>query len=436
MRVLRQNKDRISYPQARTGAITLLVMIVLVLTIVAKPAAHAQTFNILHNFTGGSDGDRPGAGITRDRVGNFYGTTQYGGDFSCDAGGLPGCGALYKFQMTDVGPVLTPLHDFYEASEPFPEHPGVPTVGPDDGLYGVISLGGPSGDDVGTVFVANPLNSTQVPISSGLYRVLYQFTETSNDGSYPTALQPLQFDAAGNIYGATTYGGSENFGTVYELIRSGSNWTYSTLYSFLGGKDGARPRGIVFDDEGNIYGVAAGGGSLSGGCGNRGCGTVFELTPSQSGWTMTVLHSFQAGVDGGWPGPLIRDQAGNLYGLNTQWGPNNSGGTVWELSPSGGNWTASVLYAFPSAIVWDYGPYAPTIDAAGNLYGITDSNGYGLLFKLTPNGGSWTYTDLYDFGSNACTPQGAVLLDAASNIYGVTESCGEYGGGVIWEFTP
>jgi hypothetical protein len=82
------------------------------------------------------------------------------------------------------------------------------------------------------------------------------------------------------------------------------------------------------------------------------------------------------------------------------------------------------------------GPYAPTMDAAGNLYGITDSNGYGLLFKLTPSGGgSWTFTDLYDFGSNACTPEGAVVLDAG-NIYGVTEACGEFGGGVLWEFTP
>ena len=431
MRVLRQNKDRISYPQARTGAITLLVTIVLVLIVVARPAAHAQTFSILYNFDGGNNGYRPGAGITVDRFGNFYGTTQYGGDLSCDAGGIPGCGVLYKFNITHLGPVLTPLYDFDDNN--FPKWPGVPAVGPDDRLYGVISLGGP--DEIGTVFSANPLRTTQVPLSSGLYEVLYQFTGGS-DGAYPTRLQPLLFDSAGNMYGAATYGGSEDLGVVYEMTGSGTNWTESVLYSFLGGKNGARPRGITFDDEGNIYGVAAGGGSLSGGCGNRGCGTVFELTPSQSGWTMTVLHSFQAGVDGGWPGPLIRDQAGNLYGLNTQWGPNNSGGTVWELSPSGGNWTASVLYAFPSAIVWDYGPYAPTMDAAGNLYGITDSNGYGLLFKLTPNGGSWTYTDLYDFGSNACTPQGAVLLDAASNIYGVTESCGEYGGGVIWEFTP
>jgi uncharacterized repeat protein (TIGR03803 family) len=432
-----QNENSISCAQARTGAIALLITIAVVLALVGLPAAHAQTFNILYNFTGGSDGGRPGAGITRDRAGNFYGTTQYGGDESCDGGGLPGCGALYKFQMTNKGPVLTPLYDFYEASEPFPEHPGVPTVGPDDGLYGVVSLGGPAGDDVGTVFAANPLNSTQVPIGSGLYRVLYQFSETSDDGSYPTALQPLQFDAAGNIYGATTYGGSENFGTVYELVRSGSNWTYSTLYSFLGGKDGARPRGITFDDEGNIYGVASGGGNS--GCSDRGCGSVFELTPSQSGWTKTILHSFQAGVDGGWPGPLIRDQAGNLYGLNEQWGPNASGGTVWELSPSGGNWNVSVLYAFPTAIVSDFGPYAPTMDAAGNLYGITGwggPNNDGLLFKFTPNGDSWNFTDLYDFGSNACVPEGAVLLDAAGNIYGVTEGCGKYGGGVLWEFTP
>ncbi|MGA7077436.1 MAG: choice-of-anchor tandem repeat GloVer-containing protein [Terriglobales bacterium] len=427
MTVPKQNENSIFRAEARMGAV--MLVIALLLTVVAMPAVHAQTFNILHNFTLGSDGGRPGAGITRDRFGNFYGTDQYGGDLSCDEGGIQGCGVLYKFQMTDLGPVLTSLYDF--DANPFPDRPGVPTVGPDDGLYGVHSLGGP--DEVGTVFVANPLNTAQVPVSSGLYRVLYQFTGES-DGSYPTALEPLLFDAAGNMYGAATYGGSENFGTVYELIRSGSDWTENTLYSFLGGKDGARPRGITFDDEGNIYGVASGGGNQ--GCGDYECGTVFELTPSQSGWTKTTLYAFQENVEGGGPGPLIRDQAGNLYGLNAQYGPNNGGGTVWELSNSGGTWTASVLYAFSSVIVWDYGPYAPTMDAAGNLYGITDSNGYGLLFKLTPNGGSWTFTDLYDFGSNACTPQGAVVLDAAGNIYGVTEACGEYGGGVLWQFIP
>jgi uncharacterized repeat protein (TIGR03803 family) len=89
--------------------------------------------------------------------------------------------------------------------------------------------------------------------------------------------------------------------------------------------------------------------------------------------------------------------------------------------------------------VKDYGPYALTMDATGNLYGMTNfggANNYGTLFKLMPSGGGWTYIDLHDFDAVACTPQGAPILDAAGNIYGVTESCGRFGYGTVWKFTP
>jgi len=102
-----------------------------------------------------------------------------------------------------------------------------------------------------------------------------------------------------------------------------------------------------------------------------------------------------------------------------------------------------MLYAFPTATVGDFGPYAPTLDASGNLYGVTwgGADNYGFLFKLTPANGGWTYTDLHDFGSAAgqtdgCYPQGEPLLDADGNVYGTAEACGGYGSGTIWKFTP
>jgi uncharacterized repeat protein (TIGR03803 family) len=268
------------------------------------------------------------------------------------------------------------------------------------------------------------------------YNPVYQFTG-GNDGGTPTRLAPLLFDAAGNIYGAATYGGPMNSGVVYELTPSGGDWTETTLYSFTGGSDGSHLRGITFDGEGNIYGVAAHGG-------NQNCGTIYKLAPSQSGWAETTLHTFQPNVDGCWPGPLILDKAGNLYGLTEQDGPDDNGGTVWELSPSNGGWTFIVLYAFPTATVNDFGPYAPTLDASGNLYGVTNWGGadsYGFLFKLRPANGGWTYTDLHDFGSamgqiDGCYPQGEPLLDAEGNVYGTAEDCGNYGSGTIWKFTP
>ena len=412
----------------RYGWVALALMIVF-LTL----AAHAQTFTVLHSFTGGSDGGHPGAGMNVDQHGAFYGTTQYGGDLNCDNGGVAGCGVLFKFRNSGSGWILTPLHSFHDG--PDPTYPGEPTIGPNGTLYGMTFLGGT--DSNGLIYNAGPLPSAPVTgIAFWSYNPIYQFTG-GDDGGSPTRLAPLLFDAAGNIYGAATYGGSTNSGVVYELTPSRSGWTETTLYSFTGGSDGSHLRGIIFDGEGNIYGIAAYGG-------NQNCGTVYKLTHSQSGWTESTVHSFQSNVDGCWPGPLILDKAGNLYGLTEQNGPDNNGGTVWELSPSNGSWTFSVLYAFPAATVGDFGPYAPALDAAGNLYGISNWGGYenlGFLFKLAPSNGGWTYTELYDFGTapgqlDGCVPQGAPVLDADGNIYGVTEFCGRNDAGTVWEFTP
>ena len=114
------------------------------------------------------------------------------------------------------------------------------------------------------------------------------------------------------------------------------------------------------------------------------------------------------------------------------------GGTVWELSPANGAWNFSVLYAFPAPTVDDYGPYALTMDTAGNLYGIANwggPNNYGFLFELTPGNGGWTYTELHDFGPDACSPQGTVVLYSGS-LFGAAEGCGTWGLGAVWEFTP
>jgi hypothetical protein len=87
----------------------------------------------------------------------------------------------------------------------------------------------------------------------------------------------------------------------------------------------------------------------------------------------------------------------------------------------------------------DHGPYALTLDASGNLYGVVNWGGrynYGQAFKLSPGSGGWTFTNLHDFGLDTCVPQGAPVLDAQGNLYGVTEFCGTSDLGAIWEITP
>lgn len=141
----------------------------------------------------------------------------------------------------------------------------------------------------------------------------------------PSLAQPLTatngtlvLDGEGNIYGNTQAGGEIGGGAIFQLTRSGSEWTESVLHSFLQDSDGFYPTaGPVFDGQGNLYGTTAYGGSGTDQLcnGDVGCGTVYELSPSGSGiWSETVLYSFTGGNDGSNPfAGLILDGQGNLY---------------------------------------------------------------------------------------------------------------------------
>jgi uncharacterized repeat protein (TIGR03803 family) len=162
--------------------------------------------------------------------------------------------------------------------------------------------------------------------------VLYSFTGKT-DGEFPTG--GVIFDAAGNLYGATSMGGAapDGVGTVFELSPNpGGTWTETVLYSFRGSQDGSNPDSpITFDKAGNLYGETETGGSDE--CSRLGCGVVFELSPTGGGsWTETIAHRFK-GTDGSYPWQgLVFDAAGNLYGT-TQFGGVSDNGTVFELKP-------------------------------------------------------------------------------------------------------
>lgn len=226
-------------------------------------------------------------------------------------------------------------------------------------------------------------------------------------------------------------------GTVFKLTHnSDGTWSKSTLYSFQGGaSDGDFPEGLVIDQAGNLYGTTIYGGA--GGCTNGqldGCGTIFELSPSGSGWTETVLHSF-TGPDGIYPNGLTFDGQGNLWGTT----PYDS--TLFELTPEqGGGWNFSVQYSFGSGQPYGEGPV--TLDAAGNLYGSSDNGGqygFGAAYSLTASSGGWNLNTLASFElevqGNFCGEK--TVLDTQGNLYGV---CGDgYPGvfaGSVWEITP
>src|ERR1700692_4672626 len=178
--------------------------------------------------------------------------------------------------------------------------------------------------------------------SASTTQVIYSFAG-GQDGEYLDT--DLVMDRAGNIYGTTVQGGDFGSGTVFQLSPSATGWNHTVLYSFTGGRDGGEPyKGVTLDSHGNLFGTAVTGGA--GSC-EGGCGVVFKLTNSGGSWTQTVIHYFSGGNDGSGPGSgLTFDQHGNLYGMTPTGGAYGLG-VVYQLRPqTTGGWRLNVVHAF------------------------------------------------------------------------------------------
>ncbi|HET6246959.1 MAG TPA: choice-of-anchor tandem repeat GloVer-containing protein, partial [Tepidisphaeraceae bacterium] len=191
--------------------------------------------------------------------------------------------------------------------------------------------------------------------------VIHDFAGAPGDGAYP--LVGVTFDSAGDMYGVTYVGGAYNLGTLFEIAPDG---TETIVRSFGNGNDGAFPRSQpAIDGSGNLYSTTnGGGGSIN--C-DGGCGTIWEYG---AGGKYKVLHKFDF-TDGSQPvGQLLRDKAGNLYGITTDGGSNNQG-EVFEYTAGG---TFKVLHTF-AGTDGAYPECSLIEDRSGNLYGTTESGG-------------------------------------------------------------
>ncbi|HKD03775.1 MAG TPA: choice-of-anchor tandem repeat GloVer-containing protein [Terriglobales bacterium] len=151
--------------------------------------------------------------------------------------------------------------------------------------------------------------------------MLHFFTGNS-DGS--NVDDGVIMDAAGNLYSLTLSGGQYTSGTAYALTNSNGTWTEQVLYSFTGGLDGGFPSaGLAIDKNGNLFGTAFNGGS-------NGFGTVFELTPSNGIWTETVLYTFTGGNDGALPLSTLLLKGTHLLGTTVEGGTAQVG-VVFEV---------------------------------------------------------------------------------------------------------
>ena len=434
--------------QDRDSAVARLAgMAGLFILLVAAMAAQAQTFTVLHTFTGGADGGNPtGAGLTMDSAGNLYGGAGFGGPQTQACSYFGGCGTLFKLTHKESGWIFDTLYGFTGGSDG--NTPDAPLAfGPDGVVYGTTFYGGVSGmcdeQGCGTVFSLRPPPAPcKSELCPWLKTVLYRFTG-ENDGAAP-AFGALAIDRTGNLYGTTTTAGADEHGDIYELAHDNGQWTLNVLHSFTGyGDGGSSWSGVTFDSAGNLYGTTEEGGLYQN-------GTAFELSPSGQGWILSSIHQFVLNSDGyRGVGNLLLDSHGNLWGTN-EYGGSGGGGTAYELTPSNGSWGFSVLYSFTAV----YGSQAPLVmDQAGNLYGTTVNGGtyrQGTVFELTPSGGGWNYTVLHNFtgGGDGGNPYGQIVQDARGNLYGTTLAGGRTGSGaeceetinhtcgVVWEITP
>jgi uncharacterized repeat protein (TIGR03803 family) len=363
------------------------------------PAGHET---VLHLFTGGTDGAHPQCGVIRDSAGNLFGTTPDGGT----AHG----GVVYKITAGGQEQIL---YTFVAGAGG-----NTPSVGltrdSAGNLYGTAPYGGAT-VNAGVVYKLD---------TAGQETVLYTFTG-SGHGSNPVS--GVVRDPAGNLYGTTYYGGSENAGVVYKVDTAGHS---TVLHNFTGGADGANPQaGVVLDAAGNLYGTTAFGGNA---CPNAryytvGCGAVYKVDMAGH---VTVLYTFTGEADGGNPlAGVIRDSEGNLYGTTGGGGASNVG-VVYKLDPTG---QETVLYDFLGGAGGGQPGTGVVRDSAGNFYGTAGGGAtgdWGVVYKLD-TAGNQTVLHTFTAGADGSYPNG-LTLDSAGNLYGTTEN-GAAGFGVVFE---
>jgi uncharacterized repeat protein (TIGR03803 family) len=427
---------------------------------------------VLYSFQGGTDGSTPAGGVVFDAAGNLYGTTQQGGGTNCAP--ISFCGTV--FQLTKKGGSWTEavLHVFagVTGNSDGATPAGGLIIDAAGNLYGTTAYGGSGGcvlvgikGGCGTVYELSP---PKVKGGKWAYAILYSF-QSGKDGYFPWG--DLVFDAAGNLYGATQFGGGfgscdspfyQFCGTVFELSPpkiKGGKWKEKVLYSFKSGNDGANPNGgLVFDSKGLIYGTTLSGGDH--GCKSDsgiGCGTTFALKPpakTGGAWTEKVIFRFKGNPgDGAAPraGPVF-DRQGSLYGTTAGGGSPTGDGTVFRLKPpakSGEPWRETLLHTFGFGNAPDF-PIAGLVFSGTNyLIGAASGGGAfgdGAVFRLTqkPNH-IWAFGVLHSFTG---TPDGSYpaargTFDKSGNLYSTTQqsgytggTCGNQGCGTVFIVAP
>ena len=397
-------------------------LLLLSLCLLAVVDAAAVKERPIYTFTGTSDGEYP-TSLIADAAGNLYGVTEFTANY--------GPGTIFELVRSDSGYAFKVLYTFdgivgYMADGPL----ALDTKG---NLYGTSSTGGDYYK--GSVFELSPSQGGSWTLST-----LYSFSGGA-DGAFP--LGGVIVDDAGNLYGTASEGGllsdcdGAGCGVVFE-VSSGiaGGWTQTTLHGFAEIEGALPSSGLIFGANRTLYGTTVEGGT-------NGYGTVFEVAPFQGGWTETTLHSFSDQESA--PAGGLTLNHGRLFGMTMLGGTRNAG-TVFELSRTKSGAVESIVHNFSGRSGGTIPIGSVVFDERGNLYGSAseggnsgcDSNqGCGAIFELTPSNGKWTETILHQFsgGDDGGNPYGTPII-IGTGLFGIAGEYGLNGYGLVFALTP
>jgi uncharacterized repeat protein (TIGR03803 family) len=378
---------------------------------------------VLHSFRGDDGAAFPVNRLLEDSRGNLYGATT---GATSGVGGIQG--TVYKLARDRTFAIVHAFSGADDGSGPV----GSLVAGTTGELYGTAYTGGAGCDGgCGTVFKLAPDGRS--------FETLHAFAGGPDDGDFPKT--GLTTGSAGILYGTTLSGGAYGYGTVFRLAPDG---TYKVLHSFAGDpSDGAIPTSEpILDSTGTLYGTTGQGGA-------HGYGSVFRLTVDGAA---TLLHSFDS--EAFYPLALVKDQAGNFYGMTTGGGGSQCKvspgcGTVFKLTPDG---TYTLLHAFDGPPTDGARPTAGLVlDNGGNLYGTTAAGGdgrctetvskvgtvvvgCGTAFKIAPDGKGFKVLHSFKGEANGAEPS-PLVAGNSGKLYGTTLEGGAFGLGTIFELS-
>ncbi len=389
----------------------------------ASPTPQASLVTVA-SFNG-ANGAEPHAGVTFDRQGNLFGTTNNGGPNNDGT----------VFEIANGSTRLITLASFRDTdgSQPGYGHLTFDSLGD---LFGTTESGGMN--DAGTVYEiakgsthiktlasfngtigAEPVVSKTFDSQGNLFATPVK-GNTNNNGAFP--VDAVTFDRQGNLFGTTFKRGTNDAGTVFEIVKGSKHIKTLATFNYMNGSEPVSS--VTFDRSGNLFGTTGMGGASN-------CGTVYEIAKGST--RIRTLVSFNS-INGDDPaGAVTFDRSGNLFGTTAEGGAGilNGHGAVFEIAK--GSTRLKTLAAFNGAN-GDEPDTDVTFDRQGNLFGTTAKGGaknLGTVFEIAK--GSTRIKTLVSFnGTNGANPSN-VTFDSSGNLFGTTQSGGAGGRGTVFE---